>query len=248
MKRSASHPASAFWAPVVVPLPLLGEQHPLNCGYRRSVVHAATLAMLVHLTFGFAWTTGRMARQETAIGLPDRPRTRIEWVSPAPIDETRAPGTNVAWIAEVALPIPVPDYKAVVLTVAGQEEIGNSYPLPEPELYTDPVEPPVIQVDTPERTPSPSEHVVYEEMPVLVSIPAPVYPEMARQAGVDGIVFVQALIGRDGRVQEARVVQGNEMLREPALAAAKAAVFKPASERGHAVPVWIVVPIRFSLQ
>ena len=43
---------------------------------------------------------------------------------------------------------------------------------------------------------------------MLIQIPAPVYPDMARQAEVEGTVMVRALVGKDGKVQDAFVTDG----------------------------------------
>ncbi len=83
--------------------------------------------------------------------------------------------------------------------------------------------------------------------PTLCSIPAPVYPSDAREAGYSGDVVVSALVGKDGTVSEAMVrsSSGYESLDEAALQAAKAATFKPAKQAGMEVAVWVSIPMRF---
>jgi TonB family protein len=97
------------------------------------------------------------------------------------------------------------------------------------------------------RSPSPDEFVAYEDPPVLISIAPPVYPEMARAAQAEGVVFVRVLVGKDGKVKDAFVRQGITMLNEAAIDAAKRAVFKPALSQHHPVEVWVEIPLRFSL-
>ncbi len=50
------------------------------------------------------------------------------------------------------------------------------------------------------------------EQGLLIQEVKPVYPPLARQAGVQGEVILQAVIGKDGRIQNLRVVSGNPLL------------------------------------
>ena len=87
----------------------------------------------------------------------------------------------------------------------------------------------------------------YDEYPVVVSAPEPEYPPIAREAGVEGRVVVEALVGRDGRVRRVVVKEGNAMLAESASKAVKTWRFKPARWRGQAVTAWVAVPVQFRL-
>ncbi len=92
--------------------------------------------------------------------------------------------------------------------------------------------------------------VIADEYPVLVSSPDVVYPDMAREAGVEGRVIVRMLVGRDGRVKEAVVDPKHSvpLLDAAALASARASVFTPALSNGHAVAVWVARPFDFRLR
>lgn len=100
--------------------------------------------------------------------------------------------------------------------------------------------------DTP-PWPDPDTFVPVEQEPVLVSIPSPAYPELAREAGIDGTVLVRVLVGADGFVHNALILQSVLGLDDAALSAARAAVFRPALQQERPVAVWIVVPIEFRL-
>lgn len=86
--------------------------------------------------------------------------------------------------------------------------------------------------------------------PVAVTEVKPEYPQIARDAMVDGQVVVLVLVGRDGRVREAKVDEHHHvlLLDEAALAAARKWVFSPALANGHAVSVWTAIPFDFILQ
>jgi protein TonB len=77
---------------------------------------------------------------------------------------------------------------------------------------------------------------------------APVYPEIARVARVEGIVIVDCTIDRDGRVIDARVLRGHPLLDEAALAAVRRWVYMPSLLSGVPVPVLMTVTVRFVIQ
>lgn len=61
--------------------------------------------------------------------------------------------------------------------------------------------------------------------PTIFKLPPPAYPPMALAAHVSGNVELELAIGRDGALQSAAVASGPSMLRQAALAAAKATQF-----------------------
>jgi len=71
------------------------------------------------------------------------------------------------------------------------------------------------------------------------------YPDIARQAGVEGTVVVQALVGTDGNVRDTRIVRSIPMLNGAALEAVRQWRFKPAATGGKPVATWVSVPISF---
>jgi TonB family protein len=77
--------------------------------------------------------------------------------------------------------------------------------------------------------------------------PAPVYPDSARAAGIEGEVMVRALVGSDGHVLRVEVQASVPGLDAAALAAVKKWRFKPATVDGKPRAVWVGVPVRFRL-
>lgn len=76
------------------------------------------------------------------------------------------------------------------------------------------------------------------------------YPEIAKEAGVEGTVIVQAFINKEGRVEKVVVVKGvpKTGLDEAAIEAVKKTRWKPAKQRDRAVGVWYSIPIVFRLK
>ena len=70
----------------------------------------------------------------------------------------------------------------------------------------------------------------------------------ARASKVEGTVLVQALVGKDGRVADTKIVKSVPGLDEAAANSVRQWVFKPAMAGGKPVAVWVAVPVRFSLR
>ena len=81
-----------------------------------------------------------------------------------------------------------------------------------------------------------------------LSMPAPVYPPIARIAQVTGVVAIEAAVDKAGRVMNARVANGPAMLCQSALDAVKRWTFKPYSIHGEPVAFLATINIRFSLK
>jgi protein TonB len=106
----------------------------------------------------------------------------------------------------------------------------------------------IVAPPSEEELPQFGQYVYVEELPEAITKAAPLYPDIAREAGVDGQVVVQALVGKDGRVKDTRVVKSIPMLDQAAVDAVKQWVFKPALSNNKPVAVWVAVPVRFSLK
>jgi protein TonB len=105
-----------------------------------------------------------------------------------------------------------------------------------------------IVVGMDESSANTGDYEAIEQSPLLIHLPRPDYPPIARVAGVEGIVLLHLLIDEDGQVKDVRVLDGPEMLREAAVAAARQGRFKPAQNQNRPVPAWVQVPMRFSLR
>ena len=57
--------------------------------------------------------------------------------------------------------------------------------------------------------------------PARTTYVAPIHPDIARQVKVQGIVIIEAIIGVDGRVEQARVLRSHPLLDAAALTAVR---------------------------
>jgi protein TonB len=76
----------------------------------------------------------------------------------------------------------------------------------------------------------------------------PVYPPIAQSARVQGIVIIEATIGPDGKVTDARVLRSIPLLDQAALDAVRQWEFTPTLLNGVPVPVIMTVTVNFTLQ
>ena len=92
--------------------------------------------------------------------------------------------------------------------------------------------------------------IPYDDPPVAMSPIRPKYPEIAQEAGIEGVVVVQAFIDQKGRVKETIILKGvpNTGLDEAAMDAIRVTRFRPAKQRERAVGVWISIPVNFRLK
>jgi protein TonB len=86
--------------------------------------------------------------------------------------------------------------------------------------------------------------------PVVVRRVSPRYPRQARAAGTSGLVLLEAVLDREGRVEERiKVVRSIPMLDEAAIEALRQWRFRPARDQHRqAVRVVLEVPMRFVLE
>ncbi len=91
---------------------------------------------------------------------------------------------------------------------------------------------------------------IVEEKPEILSAPLPVYPELLKQAGIQGRVMIQAVIDTSGRAEtnSLKIIQSpNPGFDQPARNFVLRALFRPARVHGRAVRVLIQVPIDFKI-
>lgn len=84
--------------------------------------------------------------------------------------------------------------------------------------------------------------------PVKLNHVAPVYPEDAYAAKVQGVVIIEATIDTAGHVSDARVLRSIPLLDQAAVDAVRQWEFEPTYLNGVAVPVIMTVTVNFALQ
>jgi periplasmic protein TonB len=82
---------------------------------------------------------------------------------------------------------------------------------------------------------------------LLVHKVSPTYPALARQARIQGSVVLQAVIGKDGSIQNLRAISGHPMLTPSAIDAVKQWRYKPYYLNGEPVEVDTQITVNFTL-
>jgi len=96
----------------------------------------------------------------------------------------------------------------------------------------------------PGEGPKPGEKVM---PPQLVREVAPVYPETARQARVEGAVILEATTDTYGQIASVKVLRGIPLLDQAAIDAVKQWVYEPMVVDGKPRPMVFTVTVRFAL-
>jgi protein TonB len=102
-----------------------------------------------------------------------------------------------------------------------------------------PVPPPVTAPVRPGGTIRPPEKIVDIK---------PVYPELALRARVQGVVIIEAVIGTNGAVEEAKLLRSMPLLDQAALDAVRQWRYTPTLLDGVPVTVIITVTVQFTLK
>lgn len=106
----------------------------------------------------------------------------------------------------------------------------------------------VLLDSDPDALPTPTEEYLVSEMPQVLSEIKPSYPQEARDKRIDGAVVLDILIDQNGNVRDAKVVEGEPIFWDGALAAIRKFKFKPAKVDGESVAVRIQYRIVFELE
>jgi protein TonB len=81
----------------------------------------------------------------------------------------------------------------------------------------------------------------------LIRQPRPVYPPLAKAARVQGTVKFEAVIAKDGTIQNLKVISGPPLLVNAALEAVKQWQYKPTLLNGEPVEVITTIDVNFTL-
>ncbi|MGC1416351.1 MAG: energy transducer TonB, partial [Candidatus Acidiferrum sp.] len=81
----------------------------------------------------------------------------------------------------------------------------------------------------------------------LTAAPNPVYPDLARRAGIEGIVKLQVKVKTDGSIEVQKVLEGEPVLADAAMDALKKWRAKPALINGIRVETISTVTFNFEL-
>ncbi len=86
-------------------------------------------------------------------------------------------------------------------------------------------------------------------LPVIIKKVEPSYPDIARRARIEGKVILQAVIDKEGNVNEVTVLSSsNPMFNDSAIDAVKQRKYKPALQNGRPVAIYFTIRVDFRLR
>jgi periplasmic protein TonB len=224
--------------------------------YPRNFSLGMTIAVLIHLFLIGTYIFIQAITKEDEGNFATVKILKYSEIGPPPSLDNQAAQQLAVTAPSVAptvgIPTPVPDAEAPKeQTIATQQEMNKvAAPVGEGsgsggvQITKD------LKVEAPkdEEPPDMNAFVPVEKMPqVVVSVP-PVYPDLAKRAGVEGTVYVKILVNKEGKAIKAVVIKSDsEVFNQPATDAAMKFVFTPAIQHKSPVTVWVVVPFKFKL-
>jgi TonB family protein len=222
----------------------------LKAGYQRFLLRALILSSFIHFVL---LGTCRIVGKFHPSDVRPNPPTLVKHLEELPLYPFKEnsfvvplqTGGEKARIAE-GIPVPVPDFKADAMVEFPTQAQMNPSPGPIGEGAA--WEGPADLIIPPEERPKEGFRKVERE-PVIIRQIQPVYPEIARTAGIEGTVFANLWITREGRVHEVVIVKtDSELFNQAVIDAARQWIFEPAMMKTGPVPVWLTVPFHFTLK
>jgi len=228
----------------------------LKANYQKYLLRGFIISVAFNFSLlGAYWASVYLQKEE-----PPRRVVRImkysELGPPPSIAENKvaaAPSISVSSVMKpsIGIPVPVPDTMVdPEQTFASQTEM-NQYVGPEfvdgknGDQTTIIAEVSDLQIE--DGSPPP-DFVPFEKPPAVIFRVEPVYPDLARKAGIEGKVIVKVWIDKQGRVKEVVILKSTvELFDEPTIAAAKQWKFIPAMMKLGPVAVWSTLTFNFKL-
>lgn len=227
----------------------------LKKSYQRNMAIAILIGAGIHLLamgawFGIRWMlTEEMPETANVIRIKD-----ISDLAPPPSLVKKPPAVKIdapkIAAPKIGIPEPVPDEEAEEnVVLATQEQLAD---ISQPVIGTgdgadgDGM---VIEISDDDFFPASDEFVAVEEIPAAIFIPEPDFPEMARKAGITGVVWIRVLVDKEGNVRDAIIEKesgSNAGFEEAAKKAAMGGKWTPAMQNNQPVPCWVSYKVEFT--
>ena len=215
-------------------------------------------SMLLTLSSGLVLVLGVMtylsvyAYIEAHRPVPEAPMVKITYnmlgappsITGSDVAAEKIATNKVGAAPTVGVPKPVEDSKATNEDMATSNEIGAMTSGAATEASSSATL--TVDTDIPEK----GAYQALDKNPEPLKMPQPVYPDIAKKAGISGKVYIQMLIDVDGHVLRADVARssGNVSLDDAAVEAAKQWMFTPAiAPGGRPTRVWVMQVFTYKL-
>ena len=228
--------------------------YELKSKYQRNFFFGtlATLTFVV-LILVIAWAVTNLGKEEVV----DAPVVVIKTIAelgPPPTIAKKPPQVAVSQpnvvAPKVGIPKPVADDEVIDddVVLATRDELAQIV-APDVKDITDMSGDDIkIEIED-DYLPDIKEFTPVEIYPEMIYEETPEYPRLAEQAGIEGRVFVRALVSKDGKVLDAVVEKssGTASLDDAAVKAAYKNRFKPGIQNGRPINCWVTYKVDFIL-
>lgn len=169
---------------------------------------------------------------------------QVTFVAPPPAPKEALPLPKTVPLAKIAPP-ELPQVPVPVVQIATQPNVISVTQAVVPVAN---VPAPVAAVSAPPAPVSSTPKTITSGVE-YIQPPQPIYPAMSRKMGEQGKVILLVLINENGKPGQVQVKtsSGSARLDEAGRQAAMRAIYKPYLEDGHAVAVYVIVPLNFQL-
>jgi TonB family protein len=206
-----------------------GKKRLFGVGFASLAIHSAMIAGVVYATLHAAPRDDQVTMHTTVVLLAPQEQQQAAEPPPVQLADVLQGFQTVAVSAQIPSDIPPVDLQQRFdpkdysgSGVEGSRASGN-------EVYAE---------------------ALVEERPVLLSAPAPVYPALLKQAGIQGRVILPAVIDTIGRVEPASVrimKSAHPAFDQPTKDWVLKALFRPARLHGRGVRVFINLLVDYSI-
>ncbi len=203
-------------------------------GFASLAIHSAIIAGVVYATLHAAPTNDRVSMDTTVVLLAPQQQQKPLDPPPVQLADALKGFQTVAVPAQIPTDIPPVDlqqrFDPKDYSGSGIEGgRANGIVVSGSEVYAE---------------------ALVEERPELLSAPPPIYPQLLKQAGIQGRVILHAIVDTTGRVEPAsvRIIKSpSPAFEQPTKDWVLKALFRPARLHGRGVRVFINLPVDYSL-
>lgn len=228
--------------------------YELKSKYQRNMFLGTlfSAALVIVVVFG-VWIYKVIIAVETVYIQPTVIRT-IADLGPPPTVSKVKPQVQVSAAMKVApkvgIPKPVADDEVIDedVVIASRDELAEIVVRDVADFRDDGTI--VVDIDDDEFMPAPDQFIPVEIPAEMIFEEIPDYPRLAKQAGMEAVVWVKALVDKSGDVRQSMVLKPSGSragFDEAAVEAAYKCKFKPAIQNGRPVAVWVSYQVVFTL-
>ncbi|MFH2035749.1 MAG: energy transducer TonB [Candidatus Zixiibacteriota bacterium] len=231
--------------------------YELKSKYQRNMFMGtmAALALVVVTVFGI-WLYKTLTAVETVFVQQTVIKTVADLGPPPTVSKVK-PKVEITQAAKAApkvgIPKPVADDEVIDedVVIATRDELAEIISATDDIMIDEGGGDIVVDIGEDEFMPAPDQFVPVEIPAEMIYEEVPQYPELAKKAGFEAVVWVKALVDKDGDVRQAMVLKSSGSaggFDEAAVAAAYKCKFKPAIQNGRPVAVWVSYSVEFTLR